>query len=155
MKVTPKTEKEIYESDLLPDGWYPFTVAKAEEKTSKKGNEMIEMSVKVYRGEGFSFVTEYLMDNDFSARKLRHLAETCDLLEDYEAAGLNADDLAGKEGYELENKTSTQFAAMQIYKASSPIKVSPPRFFESNEVAMKDIERCAEEEVNSQSLTNK
>lgn len=54
--------------------------------------------------------------------------------------------LAGKEGYELENKTSTQFAAMQIYKASSPIKVSPPRFFENNEVAMADIIRCAEEE---------
>ncbi len=55
--------------------------------------------------------------------------------------------LAGKEGKELEEKTSTQFAAMQIYKASSPIKVSPPRFFESNEVAMADIKRCAEEEA--------
>jgi hypothetical protein len=54
--------------------------------------------------------------------------------------------LAGKEGYELENKTSTQFAAMQIYKVSSPIKVSPPRFFETDEVAMEDIKRCAEEE---------
>ena len=54
--------------------------------------------------------------------------------------------LAGQEGKELEEKTSTQFAAMQIYKASSPIKVSPPRFFETNEVAMADIIRCAEEE---------
>jgi len=55
--------------------------------------------------------------------------------------------LAGKEGRALEEKTSTLYAAMQIYHASNPeIKVSPPRFFESNEIAMKDIIRCAEEE---------
>ena len=54
--------------------------------------------------------------------------------------------LAGDEGKKLEEKTYTLFAAMQIYKASSPIRVSPTRFFEDNETAMKDIERCAEEE---------
>lgn len=54
--------------------------------------------------------------------------------------------LAGKEGMELETKTSTEFAALQIYKASSEIKVSPVRFYEPNEVAMADINRCAEEE---------
>jgi hypothetical protein len=55
--------------------------------------------------------------------------------------------LAGGPGKVLERETSTQFAAMQIYKASSPIPVSPPRFFETNEVAMADIQKCAEEEV--------
>lgn len=55
--------------------------------------------------------------------------------------------LAGKEGKELEDKTSTLFAAMQIYKASSPIRVSPTRFFDSNDIAMADIKRCAELEV--------
>ncbi len=35
---------------------------------------------------------------------------------------------------------------MKIYKASSPIKVPPVRFYETNEKAMKDIIRCAEEE---------
>jgi hypothetical protein len=52
--------------------------------------------------------------------------------------------LAGKAGYELEKATSTEFAAKQIYKASSKIPVSPVRFFEPNEIAMADIERCAE-----------
>jgi hypothetical protein len=57
--------------------------------------------------------------------------------------------LAGKEGYELEEKTSTAFAAMQIYKASSKIRVSPNRFYETNEIAMADIVRCAElEDIN-------
>jgi len=53
---------------------------------------------------------------------------------------------AGPEGKALEAKTNTEFAAMMIYKHSSPIKVSPVRFYESNEVAMADIIRCAEEE---------
>jgi hypothetical protein len=56
--------------------------------------------------------------------------------------------LAGIAGKELEEKTSTAFAAMQIYKESSSIKVSPPRFHESDETAMADIIRCAEEERN-------
>ncbi|TDI70241.1 MAG: hypothetical protein E2O86_04035 [Bacteroidetes bacterium] len=55
--------------------------------------------------------------------------------------------LAGREGKELERKTSTGFAALQIYNASSEIKVSPPRFFETDEKAMEDIKRCAKEEL--------
>jgi hypothetical protein len=54
--------------------------------------------------------------------------------------------LAGDKGRELEEETSTCFAAMQIYKASSPIRVSPARFYETNTAAMNDIKRCAEEE---------
>ena len=52
--------------------------------------------------------------------------------------------LAGEKGKALESKTSTLFAAMQIYKNSSKIRVSPKRFFEKNDVALKDIKRCAE-----------
>lgn len=54
--------------------------------------------------------------------------------------------LAGAEGRKLEKKTSTLFAAMQILKASSPIRVHPPCFFENNEDAMKGIIQRAEEE---------
>ncbi len=54
--------------------------------------------------------------------------------------------LAGEDGKKLEEQTSTLFAAMQIYKASSPIRVSPTRFFETNDEAIADMTRCAEEE---------
>jgi hypothetical protein len=54
--------------------------------------------------------------------------------------------LAGQKGKELESKTSTLFAAMMIYKASSPIRVSPVRFFDTNVKAMEDIKKCAEAE---------
>jgi len=60
--------------------------------------------------------------------------------------------LAGEAGKELEGETSTLFAAMQIYKASSDIKVPPTRFFDSNIAAMVDIKRCAELEVTGNSL---
>lgn len=99
MKVAPKTEKEIVELNLLPKGWYPFTIAKAEEKLSKKGNEMIEVNLKVYRDNGFSFVRDWLMDTDLGAGKLRHCAETCGVLKDYESGELDADSLIEKEGY--------------------------------------------------------
>lgn len=59
--------------------------------------------------------------------------------------------LAGEKGRALEDATTTCFAAMQIYKASDPENpVSPVRFIESNEVAMRDIERMAELESQSQ-----
>jgi len=50
--------------------------------------------------------------------------------------------LAGEAGYALEKRTSTEFAAMQIYKASG-YPISPVRFYESNEVALADIKRLA------------
>jgi len=58
---------------------------------------------------------------------------------------------AGPAGYALEKTSSTLFAALQIYHASSTIKVSPVRFFDGNKQAMADIKRCAAEEAK---LTN-
>ncbi len=56
--------------------------------------------------------------------------------------------LSGKGGVELESIFGTENAAMQIYHKSSPeIRVSPTRFYQSNEEAMEDIERCAKEEI--------
>jgi hypothetical protein len=52
--------------------------------------------------------------------------------------------LAGEPGAKLERQTSTLFAAMQIYKASSTISVSPTRFYENNETALADMKRCAD-----------
>ncbi len=56
-------------------------------------------------------------------------------------------EIAGEAGKKLEKETSTLFAAMQIYRASSPITVSPTRFFEPNEAALDDMKRCAEREA--------
>ncbi|MGL4598517.1 MAG: hypothetical protein ACRCYO_13450 [Bacteroidia bacterium] len=55
--------------------------------------------------------------------------------------------LAGKAGRELELLTSPSFAAQMIYKHSSNIHVSPFEFFLTNEQAMENITKCANEEV--------
>lgn len=55
--------------------------------------------------------------------------------------------LAGEKGKELEERTSTLFAAMQIYKASSPIRVWPPRFFDKDKESLEDMKRCADLEA--------
>ena len=55
--------------------------------------------------------------------------------------------LAGEKGRALEKQTTTAFAASQIYKASSWIRVYHSRFYETNEKAMTDIKRCAEVEA--------
>jgi hypothetical protein len=54
--------------------------------------------------------------------------------------------LAGKAGRILEQKTTPFIAAMQIYRASSPISVSPVTFYESNELALENMRMCAEME---------
>jgi hypothetical protein len=55
--------------------------------------------------------------------------------------------LGGPEAKALEQRTSTLFAAMQIYHKSCPeVPVSPTRFFESNAFALEDMRQCAEKE---------
>lgn len=53
--------------------------------------------------------------------------------------------LAGEEGKELEEKTSTLFAAQQIYKASG-YNISPCRFFDKETEALEDMRNLAEKE---------
>jgi hypothetical protein len=55
--------------------------------------------------------------------------------------------LAGEAGKKLEAHTSTLFAALQIYNVSSPIEVSPVKFFEDNATALEDMKKCADLEA--------
>jgi hypothetical protein len=56
--------------------------------------------------------------------------------------------LAGKAGRDLELATDSLFAAMMISKASSPIRIPVPRYFETDQQAMADMVRCSELEKN-------
>lgn len=51
--------------------------------------------------------------------------------------------LAGEEGAALEAATSTEFAAMAIYAASSDVKVSPTEFYLPNEEALEHMKELA------------
>lgn len=97
MQVTPKTEKEVSNFKVFPKGTYDFEVITAEEKKSKAGNDMIEVSLRVFDAEGNrNTVRDYLMES--IAYKLRHAAAACGLLGSYEQGQLNADNMVGCTG---------------------------------------------------------
>ena len=55
--------------------------------------------------------------------------------------------LAGDDGKKLESFFDTPLAAMKILDASSPLSVSPVRFFETNDDALRHMKALAELEA--------
>lgn len=101
MKFQPKSEAEIAAAGLLPVGEYPFEIVSALDKVSKNGgNEMVELTVKVYDLEGVGHqIFDYLVDTDKAAYKTRHFAEATGLMPNYETGNLPADVMVGRSGY--------------------------------------------------------
>lgn len=97
MKFQPKTDKEIAEMGLWPVGNYSFEITEGVDKISQKGNEMIEMKVKVFNDDGgYIFVKDFLMEN--IAYKLKHASDACGLSENYTSGILSGMDFVGKCG---------------------------------------------------------
>lgn len=98
MQFQPKTEKQLVEESLIPAGIYPFEVAKAEAKTSKQGNEMIELSLRVFMPNGTErALKDWLMPK--LAFKLFHFCAYTGLSQEYEAGTLTAADCEGRSGF--------------------------------------------------------
>src|ERR1700743_397792 len=97
MKFTPKTDDQIVEDSLWPEGEYDFEVAYAEDKVSKNDNEMIALKIFVYNGAAESrSVFDYFLES--MAFKLRHPAYACGLGQEYEGGSLTAENFSGKSG---------------------------------------------------------
>lgn len=97
MQFQPKTEKEIAESRLLPNGEYDFEIIEAKEKTSAAGNDMIELKLRVSNGDGIArMLTDYLLPK--RAAKLRNCCAACGVLQKYESGLVSDDDFPGKRG---------------------------------------------------------
>ena len=99
MRVNPMSEKEIAEANLWPAGTYDYEIIEAEEQTSKAGNDMIALRVKLFNAQGSSIVVDdYLVDSPKAAYKVRHCAEASSLLGEYEKGELLARDLTHRTG---------------------------------------------------------
>ena len=99
MKFAPKTAKEVAEGNLWDKGNYAFEILEATDEISKAGKEMIKLKVKLFTDTGKSQqVFDYLLP-DSMEYKLRHVAEACGLLADYETGALEAYLFIGKTGY--------------------------------------------------------
>lgn len=93
MKFQPKTEDEL--SQVLPKGTYEAEVFRAEEKQSKKGNDMLVLGLRVFGpGDKTVLVTDYITES--VAHKLRHFCESCELLDRYESGELEATECLGQ-----------------------------------------------------------
>jgi len=98
MKFKAKSEKELAEANIWPNGEYPFEILEAEDATDKNGDDMFKLKVKVFKDNGATQNIFEYVSGTWMEYKLRHLAEVCGLLADYETGEIEAYQLVGKTG---------------------------------------------------------
>src|SRR5882724_9173402 len=97
MQFTPKSEKDLQNSNLLQPGIYEFQVIEAKERLSKSGNEMLELQLKIFGQNGYEpIIYDYLLEA--MSYKLKHFAEHTGLLDKYNSGLITAEDCVGKIG---------------------------------------------------------
>jgi hypothetical protein len=100
MKFTPKSDKEIEEDGLLPKGTYDYEIIEATDKTSKSGNDMIELKLLFFHGEsGSRTIRDYLLEA--MAGKLKHFCVSHRLIREYDNGTLRAEACVGLSGRAL------------------------------------------------------
>ncbi len=104
MRFNPQSNEELEKKAeerrtrlLMEPGIYDFEVAQAQDTVSKSGNDMIKLQLKVWDKDGNErFVFDYLLEAmEF---KLRHFAESVELLDLYNAGEMFAPDCVGRCG---------------------------------------------------------
>ena len=93
MQFNSKSREELARESLTPPGEYDFEIMRAEETTSKAGNAMIKLKLRVFVENGEIHVYDYLV-----AGMEYKLANFCDAIgrsEDYDAGNIKADSLEG------------------------------------------------------------
>ncbi len=115
MRVTPKTEKQIAEENLWPEGEYSFEVIEAKDSVSKKGNEMIVLSLRLFDNDDADrsrTINDYLMDS--IPAKLRQICVAGGLQGKYESGTILASDFIGICGtlkLKIQHDKTGQYAA--------------------------------------------
>lgn len=90
MRYEPKEDSELYQ--LLDKGTYDFEVLSARDTVSKKGNDMIELTLKVFGAEKEHTLKDWIVDG----AKLKRFCQA--IGHPYESGELPAEVLEGKGG---------------------------------------------------------
>jgi len=98
MKFQPKSEKEIAEANLWTKGEYAFEILESEDAQDKNGHDMLKLKVKVFKDSGASQNIFDYVSGAWMEFKLRHLADACGMLKEYETGELEAYNFVGKTG---------------------------------------------------------
>ena len=95
MRFAPKSDTELQELGLMPEGIYSLEVTEAQDKVSKSGNEMIALKLTVNAGDHSGRpVFDYLLES--MGFKLKHFTEAASIPHKYTDGSLNALDCMGK-----------------------------------------------------------
>lgn len=90
MRFTPVSEETA--AGVWPKGEYDALVTEAVEKTSKKDNPMIELTLTVYGPEGKEkSIRDWLVSTDGGQAKIQRFCKSAGLWEMYQAGELSSD----------------------------------------------------------------
>lgn len=96
---TPKTEEELSAINLLEPGEGLFEVIQAIQKTSKSGNNMIEMKLRAWDKNGKEkIIHDYLVNIPELEFKIKHFCESTGMIEKYQQGKFTDIDCVGKTG---------------------------------------------------------
>lgn len=98
MKVTPRSEVEVRKvskRDPVKPGWHPGRITEAVQKPSRKGNEMIELTVELSVDSETRTLLDWLTNNNLGAAKLRHAVIAVDSLAKYESGDISQAEFPG------------------------------------------------------------
>jgi hypothetical protein len=93
VKFAPLSQKELSETNLIPEGYYRYRVVEAEETKSKAGADMIKLKVEVDVDGRTRTVFDYLLAA--MMHKLYHFCEINNILDKYENGTLGMIDCRG------------------------------------------------------------
>ena len=96
MEIKPKSRDEIAREKLLKPGIYDFEVMWAEETTSRAGNAMIKLKVRVFHDGGEAHLYDYLVSTQIE--KLCAFCDAVGLSKEYDAGDVKSDDMEGRSG---------------------------------------------------------
>lgn len=132
MRFEAKTKEQIQDEKILPAGEYPFEVIKAEEGKSKKGADMISLTLKVFPDNGPArLVNDWIGSWQGGEEKILGFCEATGITDLYMSGMFGADDCRGLTGYaKLRVQESEQFGTqnqVQLYipKVHSGLSARP------------------------------
>lgn len=130
MRFTPQTEKELFQSLVLPKGIYNYEVVSAEDALSKSGNEMIKLGLKVWDNQGkVHIIYDYLLEA--MPFKLRHFAEYAGIIDKYNLGNFEAADCLHRGGQlelvvqEAKENFPMKNSVKDYVKTDKSVKVAP------------------------------
>jgi hypothetical protein len=125
MQFAPKSKDELRPS--LTDGEYSATVCKAEDKTSKTGNDMIALTLRVFSGENSVLVNDWLIPSTASMWKVFDFCEAAGLMARYEAGDLQAQDCLNADVFvKIKNEDGGDFGTQPRVKSYLKERTNKP-----------------------------